>query len=159
MFQTHANEHLAAVERSLVARGQRPIQLLHRLGVLGPQTLLAHATMLASDELVALCDTGTAVAYNPVASWWKGNAVAPAGLMAALGIRFGLGTDGTRSDAFHLMNAAEASQRVAFGLPAGISPAGAAGFGWTTPRRMVPRPSGWAASLGQSCPGWRQTTC
>jgi len=93
MFQTHANEHLAAVERSLVARGQRPIQLLHRLGVLGPQTLL------------------------------------------------------------------EASQRVAFGLPEGISPAGAAGFGWTTPRRMVPRPSGWAASLGQSCPGWRQTTC
>lgn len=119
MFQTHANEHLAAVERSLVARGQRPIQLLHRLGVLGPQTLLAHATMLTPDETVALRDTGTAVAYNPVASWWKGNAVAPAGLMAALGIRFGLGTDGTRSDAFHLMNAAEASQRVAFGLPAG----------------------------------------
>ncbi len=119
VFQTHANEHLAAVERSLVARGHRPIQLLHRLGVLGPQTLLAHATMLTPDETVALRDTSTAVAYNPVASWWKGNAVAPAGLMAALGIRFGLGTDGTRSDAFHLMNAAEASQRVVFGLPAG----------------------------------------
>ena len=119
VFQTHANEHLAAVERSLVARGQRPIQLLHTLGALGPQTLLAHATMLTPDEIVMLRDTGTAVAYNPVASWWKGNAIAPVGLMAALGIRFGLGTDGTRSDAFHLMNAAEASQRMAFGLPAG----------------------------------------
>ena len=119
IFQTHANEHLAAVERSLVARGQRPIQLLGSLGVLGSQTLLAHATMLTPDEVVALRDTDTAFAYNPVASWWKGNAVAPAQLLAALGVRFGLGTDGTRSDAFHLMNAAEASQRMAFGLPAG----------------------------------------
>lgn len=119
MFQTHANEHLAAIERSLVARGRRPIQLLHALGALGPQTLLAHATMLTPDEIVALRDTGAAVAYNPVATWWKGNAAAPAGLMAELGIRFGLGTDGTRSDAFLLMNAAEATQRLAFGLPAG----------------------------------------
>jgi len=47
MFQTHANEHLAAVERSLVARGQRPIQLLHRLGVLGPQTLLEASQRVA----------------------------------------------------------------------------------------------------------------
>ncbi len=119
IFQTHANEHLAAVERSLVARGQRPIQLLRSLGALGPQTLLAHATMLTPDEIVALRDTDTAFAYNPVATWWKGNAAAPAGLLAALGVRFGLGTDGTRSDAFHLMNAAEATQRMAFGLPAG----------------------------------------
>ena len=119
VFQTHANEHLAAIERSLVARGKRPIQLLHALGALGPQTLLAHATMLTPDEIVALRDTDTAVAYNPVASWWKGNAAAPAELMAAFGIRFGLGTDGTRSDAFHLMNAAEATQRLAFGLPSG----------------------------------------
>ncbi len=119
VFQTHANEHLAAVERSLVARGKRPIQLLHALGALGPQTLLAHATMLTPDEIVALRDSGAAVAYNPVATWWKGNAAAPAGLMAGLGIRFGLGTDGTRSDAFLLMNAAEATQRMEFGLPVG----------------------------------------
>ena len=128
VFQTHANEHLAAIDRSLIARGQRPIQLLRSLGVLGPQTLLAHATMLTPDELVSLRDTDTAVAYNPVATWWKGNAAAPAGLMAAMGIRFGLGTDGTRSDAFRLMDAAEATQRMAFGLPAGDF---SCGGGWT----------------------------
>ena len=119
VFQTHANEHLVAVERSLVACGRRPIQLLHHLGALGPQVLLAHATLLTPDEIVALRDTGTAVAYNPVATQWKGNATAPAGLMAALGIRFGLGTDGTRSDGFRMTDAAEASQRLAFGLPSG----------------------------------------
>lgn len=128
IFQTHANEHLAAIERSLVQRQRRPIQLLHRLGVLGPHVLLAHATLLTPDEIAALRATDTAVAYNPVATQWKGNATAPAGLMAALGIRFGLGTDGTRSDGFRLVDAAEASQRLAFGLAAGDF---STGGGWT----------------------------
>jgi cytosine/adenosine deaminase-related metal-dependent hydrolase len=119
IFQTHANEHLAAIERSLVQRQRRPIQLLHHLGALGPQVLLAHATLLTPDEIATLQATDTAVAYNPVATQWKGNATAPAGLMAALGIRFGLGTDGTRSDGFRLTDAAEASQRLSFGLAAG----------------------------------------
>ena len=67
-------------------------------------------------ELTLLRQTGTAVAYNPVASLWKGNAIAPALQMAELGIRFGLGTDGTRADGFRLMDAAEGMQRAAFGL-------------------------------------------
>ena len=119
IFQTHANEHLVAVERSLVARGRRPIQLLHHLGALGPQVLLAHATLLTPDEIVALHSTDTAIAYNPVATQWKGNATAPAELLASLGVRFGIGTDGTRPDGFRLTDAAEASQRIAFGLAAG----------------------------------------
>jgi 5-methylthioadenosine/S-adenosylhomocysteine deaminase len=119
IFQTHANEHLVAIERSLVARQRRPIQLLHHLGALGPQVLLAHATLLTPDEIAALQATDTAVAYNPVATQWKGNATAPATLFAALGIRFGVGSDGTRADGFRLTDAAEASQRLAFGLAAG----------------------------------------
>ncbi len=44
-----------------------------------------------------------------------------------MGIRFGIGTDATRADAFRLLDAAEAVQRVAFGLPAGDFSVGA---GW-----------------------------
>ncbi|MGR4070231.1 amidohydrolase family protein [Halomonas sp. LR3S48] len=127
IFQTHVNEHLQAVERSLVARRQRPLEHLHSVGALGPQALVAHATLVTSTELNLLRDTGTAVAFNPVASSWKGNAVAPALQMAALGIRFGLGTDGTRSDAFRLMDAAETSQRLTVGLATGDS---SCGGGW-----------------------------
>ena len=127
VFQSHVNEHLAAVERSLVARGQRPLEHLHAAGALGPQTLIAHATLVTPFELNTLRDTGTAVAFNPVASAWKGNAVAPALQMAAAGIRFGLGTDGTRSDGFRLLDAAETSQRLAFGLGTGDS---SCGGGW-----------------------------
>lgn len=127
IFQTHANEHLVAVERSVVSRQLRPIELLKRVGALGPQTLLAHATLVTPTELKILCDTDTAVSYNPVASAWKGNAVAPAHLMSTFGIRLGLGTDGTRGDGFRLMDYAEAAQRFAFGMEVGDSSCGA---GW-----------------------------
>ena len=126
-FQTHVNEHLVAVERSLVANGRRPLEHLADVGALGPQTLIAHSTLITPSELNILRDTGTAVAYNPVASVWKGNAIAPALQMHALGIRIGLGTDGTRADGFRLMDAAESLQRAAFGLPSGD---GSCGGGW-----------------------------
>ncbi|HEY8356114.1 MAG TPA: amidohydrolase family protein [Ramlibacter sp.] len=127
IFQTHANEHLVAVERSLVARGLRPIELLHACGALRPGTLLAHATLLTPSELRLLQSTGAAVAYNPVASQWKGNAVLDALQLHAQGVPFALGTDGTRYDGFRLLDAAEATQRIAFGLARGDS---SCGGGW-----------------------------
>ncbi|HRO14089.1 MAG TPA: amidohydrolase family protein, partial [Paracoccus sp. (in: a-proteobacteria)] len=127
VFQTHVNEHLVAVERSLVANGRRPLEHLAHVGALGPQTLVAHSTLVTPRELSLLRDTGTAVAYNPVASLWKGNAIAPAVMMAEMGIRFGLGTDGTRADGFRLMEAAEGLQRAGFGLASGDS---SCGGGW-----------------------------
>jgi cytosine/adenosine deaminase-related metal-dependent hydrolase len=128
VFQTHVNEHLASVERSVVARGLRPLQHLAHIGALGPQVLIAHGALLTAGEIKLLADTGTAVAYNPVASAWKGNAVSPAYLFEEFGIRFGLGTDATRSDGFRLMDAAEAAQKVAYSLSAGDT---SAGGGWT----------------------------
>ncbi|WP_406179832.1 amidohydrolase family protein [Streptomyces sp. NBC_01006] len=126
--QIHVNEHLAGVERSLIRHGMRPLEHLHHIGALGPQLLAAHATLLTPREMTLLADTGTAVSYNPVASAWKGNAVAPATAMAERGIRFGLGTDGTRGDGFRLADAAEFAQRIAYGLATGDSSCGA---GWT----------------------------
>jgi cytosine/adenosine deaminase-related metal-dependent hydrolase len=127
IFQTHANEHLVAVERSLEQRGQRPVEHLYQAGALGPQTLLAHATLLTPTEIRMIQETDTAVSYNPVASAWKGNAVAQAQLMHAFNIRLGLGTDGTRSDGFRLMDYAEAAQRFAYGMAAGDA---SCGGGW-----------------------------
>lgn len=127
-FQTHVNEHLAAIERSLVETGLRPMERLAAVGALGPELLAAHATMLTPHEIRLLRDSGGAVSYNPVASSWKGNAVAPALLLHELGVRLGLGTDGTRGDAFRLLDAAETAQRLAHALATGDS---SAGGGWT----------------------------
>ena len=128
VFQTHVNEHLAAVERSLERHGRRPLERLFDDGVLGPHCLLAHATLLTPTEIVMLRDSDAAVSYNPVASAWKGNAVADALTFAAHGIRFGIGTDATRGDGFRLMDAAETAQRLAFAARTGDS---SAGGGWT----------------------------
>ncbi|GAA4890326.1 amidohydrolase family protein [Streptomyces coeruleoprunus] len=128
VVQIHVNEHLAGVERTLVRYGLRPLEYLHAVGALGPHLLAAHATLLTPRELTLLADSGAAVSYNPVASAWKGNAVAPATAMAERGIRFGLGTDGTRGDGFRLADAAESAQRLAYGLAMGDSSCGA---GWT----------------------------
>jgi len=127
LFQTHANEHLVAVERSLVARGKRPIELLASLGALNAYTLLAHATLMTPKERRQVRDLGAAVAYNPVASSWKGNAVLDAVTLHEQGIPFALGTDGTRYDAFRLMDAAETAQRLTHGLAHGDS---SCGGGW-----------------------------
>lgn len=127
-LQIHVNEHLSGVERSLLRHGLRPLEHLHSIGASGPHLLAAHATLLTPHELTLLADTGSAVSYNPVASAWKGNAVAPALAMAERGIRFGLGTDGTRGDGFRLTEAAEFAQRITYGLATGDSSCGA---GWT----------------------------
>jgi cytosine/adenosine deaminase-related metal-dependent hydrolase len=144
IFQTHVNEHLASVERSVVARGLRPLELLDRLGALGPQTLVAHATLVTPREIARLRDTGTAVSYNPTASAWKGNAVAPADLMVELGVRVGLGTDSTRADGFRLMDAAETAQKLAFALPVGDA---STGGGWRWLEAATAKGAG-AAGLG-----------
>jgi 5-methylthioadenosine/S-adenosylhomocysteine deaminase len=128
IFQTHVNEHLVAIERSLVDRGMRPLEHLAAADALGPNVLIAHSTLITPSELMLLARTDTAVAYNPVATTWKGNAVAPAEMMAQLGIRFAIGTDGTRSDAFRMVEAAETLQRIAFGIGVGDF---SCGGGWT----------------------------
>lgn len=127
VLQIHVNEHLAAVERSLERHGLRPLEYLHSIDALGPQTLGAHATLLAAEELRLLADTGAAISYNPVASAWKGNAVAQANTMAALDMRFGVGTDGTRGDGFRLVDAAETAQMLTAGLSTGDTTCGAGG--------------------------------
>lgn len=143
-FQVHLNEHLASVERSLIARGLRPLEVLEHAGALGPELLAAHATLVTPRELALLRDHGAAVSYNPVASAWKGNAVAPAWLMHGLGIRLGLGTDGTRSDGFRLMDAAETAQRLTAGLDVGDFSTGA-GRTWLN---MAAAAGADAAALG-----------
>ncbi|MFT4014410.1 MAG: amidohydrolase family protein [Paracoccus sp. (in: a-proteobacteria)] len=144
-FQTHVNEHLVAVERAL--------EHLAHIGALGPQTLIAHSTLITPSELNLLRDSGTAVAYNPVASVRKGNAIAPALQMQALGIRFGLGTGGTRADGFRLMDAGETMQRAGHGLASGDGSCGGGRLWLEAATRMAADAAGLGAVTGRIAPG------
>lgn len=128
LLQIHSNEHFPEVHECLLRFGKRPTELLHDHGVLGSHVLLHHTTLLAEPEIELIAKTDTATSYNPLASIWKGNAVAPALRFAQRGVRFGIGSDNTSEDAFRNLMAAEACQRIEHGLPVADFSCGAA---WT----------------------------
>ncbi|WP_017613748.1 amidohydrolase family protein, partial [Nocardiopsis salina] len=153
VLQVHVNEHLVGVEGSLLRHGRRPLEHLHAAGALGPWLLGAHATLVTPHELSLVRETGAAISYNPVASAWKGNAVAPATTMAESGIRFGLGTDGTRGDAFRLVDSAETAQRLTLGLHTGDASCGGGWTWWDRATRLGADAVGLGAVTGQIGPG------
>jgi 5-methylthioadenosine/S-adenosylhomocysteine deaminase len=83
--------------RAYAARsGLRPLEHLHRLGVLGPRVLLGHAVWLDDAELDILLETRTAVASCPGAYARLAQGYARAGRhgeLAARGGRVALGCD------------------------------------------------------------------
>ena len=145
LFQIHANEHIPEVHACIVEHGRRPVELIADCGGLGRRTLLHHATLATESEIELIRAAGSAVSYNPVASHWKGDAVAPALAYVERGVRLGLGTDSTRSDGFRMLDAAESCQRVAFGMRVNDFSCGA---GWTWVD-VATRGSADAAGLGR----------
>lgn len=128
LLQMHSNEHFPDVHDCIVRYGKRPIELWDELGLLNRWTLLHHVTLVTAHEIDLLQQRNAGVSYNPVASQWKGNAVAPALQYAERGLRMGLGTDATRMDGFRNMDAAENCQRIAHGMSVLDFSCGA---GWT----------------------------
>lgn len=126
LLQIHSNEHFPEVHECIVRFGMRPTELLHRHDVLGPHVLLHHTTLVSEPEIDLIINSDTATSYNPLASIWKGNAVAPALRFAQCGVRFGVGSDTTSADAFKNLMAAEACQRIEHGMPVADFSCGAA---------------------------------
>jgi 5-methylthioadenosine/S-adenosylhomocysteine deaminase len=128
LLQIHCNEHFPEVHECVVRFGMRPTELLYKHNVLGPHVLLHHTTLVSEPEIELIVETDTATSYNPLASVWKGNAVAPALRFAQRGVRFGIGSDTTSADAFKNLMAAEACQRIEHAMPVADFSCGAA---WT----------------------------
>lgn len=129
IFQIHSNEHFPEVHECITRFGMRPTELLYKHSVLGSHILLHHTTLVSEPEIELIVETDTATSYNPLASTWKGNAVAPALRFAQRGVRFGIGSDTTSADAFKNLAGAEACQRIEHGLPVADFSCGAA-FTW-----------------------------
>ena len=97
--QIHVSETEGEVRDCIAAHGVRPVELLERVGLLGPRTLLAHAVWLDGRERELIATSGATVVTNPVANM----KLAVGGIFdlpAAQrhGIPVGLGTDGAGSN-------------------------------------------------------------
>ncbi|MFE0060862.1 amidohydrolase [Streptomyces sp. NPDC059003] len=97
LLHLHAAENAAEVALVEERYGMRPVELLDSLGVLGPDTLLAHAVDLTDAEIAALARTGTSVAHCPASNLKLGCGTARVPELLAAGVTVGLGTDGAVS--------------------------------------------------------------
>ena len=128
LFQIHTNEHHVEVHWSVTKYGMRPLEFFAENGAVGRHTLHHHCSLVTDSEIEILRNTQSGVSYNPLASAWKGDRAAPAMAFASRGVRFGIGTDGTRSDGLKMLEAAETVQRLTQGMQLADFSCGAA---WT----------------------------
>jgi 5-methylthioadenosine/S-adenosylhomocysteine deaminase len=90
----HAHETQHEVDDSLHQYGERPLERLERLGILGPQTLAVHAVALNDADITLMAKHNVQVAHCPVANLKLGSGIARTTALNAAGINIGIGTDG-----------------------------------------------------------------
>ena len=82
------------VEASLRVHGERPLQRLQNLGLLGPATAASHLTEVDNGDLELLRRSGAAATLCLASSLMRGHGVPPIAALAAPPVRASLGSDG-----------------------------------------------------------------
>ncbi|MCW8127898.1 TRZ/ATZ family hydrolase [Microbulbifer halophilus] len=96
--QMHLHETAGEVERALSETGERPIERLQRLGLLGPQTLCVHMTAVNDRDIELLQTGGASVSHCPKSNLKLASGFCPAAQLLDAGINVALGTDGAASN-------------------------------------------------------------
>lgn len=125
MVHTHASENRNECEIVERESGERNIDYLNSLGIIGSHVVLAHCIHLDNAEMETLAGTRTNVAHCPSSNLKLGSGIARVTEMLARGIAVSLGADGAacnnRLDMFTEMRTAALLQKALHGpevLPA-----------------------------------------
>ena len=89
-----SGEVLMAVEQS----GERPLDTLHRLGLLGPRTQCVHMTDLGDQDIDLLVETGANVVHCPQSNMKLASGTCRVGTLLDRGVNVALGTDSAASN-------------------------------------------------------------
>jgi 5-methylthioadenosine/S-adenosylhomocysteine deaminase len=89
-----AGEVLQAVEQS----GERPLDTLHRLGLLGPRTQCVHMTDLGDQDITLLVETGASVVHCPQSNMKLASGTCRVDKLLKQGVNVALGTDSAASN-------------------------------------------------------------
>jgi putative selenium metabolism protein SsnA len=116
-FHVHVAEHPVDEYDSLAKSGVRCVERLHRFGVTGPQSIMAHCIHIDAWEAGLLRETGTFVSHQPRSN--MNNAVGAAEITPLLraGMPVCLGNDGFSNDMFAEMKVADMLQKLAHADP------------------------------------------
>ncbi len=118
----HTSEGLVDLYHNLEKYGERTVERLDRVGVLGEKTVLAHCVHVDQHELKLIADSKTKVAHNPMSNALNAVGTSPVPDMLAMGIPVGLGNDGWIFDPFENMRYALTVHRLARRNPNAMGP-------------------------------------
>jgi putative selenium metabolism protein SsnA len=112
-FHIHAAEHESDQYDSLQKSGLRVIDRLHKFGILGNRSIVAHAVHIDHREAALLAETGTWVTHQPRSN--MNNAVGAADVegLLRLGVKVALGNDGFSNAMWDEWKAAYLSHKAA----------------------------------------------
>jgi putative selenium metabolism protein SsnA len=118
----HTSEGLVDLYHNLKASGERTVERLDRLGLLGSNTVLAHCVHVDLNEIDLIAKRRSSIAHNPMSNMLNAVGVAPVPAMLERKITVCLGNDGWIFDPFENMRCALTVHRLASGNPSAISP-------------------------------------
>jgi len=113
----HTSEGQVDLHYNLEKYGERTVERLDRVGLLGSRTVLAHCVHVDEHELDLIASSGSSVAHNPMSNMLNAVGTAPVPKMLERGIPVGLGNDGWIYDPFENMRCALTVHRLATGNP------------------------------------------
>ena len=96
-IHTHLAETRTEVENCVRAHGMRPVAYLDSLGLLGPDTIVAHCVHINPEEADLLAERQVTISHCPCSNMKLGSGVFPYERLIRAGCRITLGTDGASS--------------------------------------------------------------
>ncbi len=112
-FHIHAAEHESDQYDSLQKSGLRVIDRLHKFGILGERSIVAHAVHIDAREAALLAETGTWVTHQPRSNMNNAVGAADVESLLRLGVKVGLGNDGFSNSMWDEWKAAYLSHKAA----------------------------------------------
>jgi 5-methylthioadenosine/S-adenosylhomocysteine deaminase len=94
----HLHETAGEVLQAVEQMGERPLDTLHRLGLLGPRTQCVHMTDLGDQDIALLAATGAHVVHCPQSNMKLASGTCRISELLAKGVNVALGTDSAASN-------------------------------------------------------------
>jgi len=97
-IQIHLHETRGEVLQAVEERGERPIDTLTRLGLIGPRSQCVHMTDLGVQDISLLVDHGAHVVHCPHSNMKLASGACPVQKLVSAGVNVALGTDSAASN-------------------------------------------------------------
>lgn len=98
LVHIHIAETKKEVQDCQASHGMTPIEYLSSLGLLTPNSLLAHCVWLTENDANLIAESGATVLHNPVSNLKLASGFFPLKLLKDKGVRIAIGTDGCSSN-------------------------------------------------------------